>query len=116
MENCRTCYRHIVCGCGGMGDFQEDSKKRCFKPDYSVLESNLEKANALIKEQIEQIAELKEALRLACYDISYKCHCCSFNTDCPVGYENIECVDYLQRCFITQAQSNQKTEVCHDQK
>jgi hypothetical protein len=43
-ENCKTCHEHKTWGCGGKGDFQENSKKSCYKPDYQTLESRLKVA------------------------------------------------------------------------
>lgn len=62
MENCNTCYKHLRYGCGGQGDFREDIKKNCFKPDYQTLESQLSAAN-------QQIAGYRVALKDCCYQL-----------------------------------------------
>jgi hypothetical protein len=57
-ENCKTCHEHKTWGCGGKGDFQENSKKSCYKPDYQTLESRLKVAVELLAESKKHLINM----------------------------------------------------------
>jgi hypothetical protein len=61
-ENCNNCYQHLRYGCGGQGDFQENSRKSCFKYDYPVLEDKIKEMQTVIdqcKDTFEKIIPME---------------------------------------------------------
>jgi hypothetical protein len=107
-KKCETCYFY-----SGRTDCLVCQSLKCvdknkWEPIYPILKSNLEKANALIKEQIGLLKVIEDYFKLdncPLDDVGFiggHCECCD-------GKDNYhQCwIEY----FKHQAQSNQKTEV-----
>ena len=99
-KSCNNCYfwSYPTCSCRA----EESEWLKCidndnrpaWHPKHETLESQLAKANALIIEQIEQLAQYKEALRLACEHYQKKINC--LELDYSKCSDNRNCVD----CFV----------------
>lgn len=88
--NCRNCFIHEACGCGGRGNFSENSRKDCYVPEPDLY--------------YKEHAELTQALERACEAVSlnegHRCPIergCWSDHDCLCGDE--ACIKKLIQYF-----------------
>jgi ribosomal protein S3AE len=94
-KSCENCRKKFTFGCDGGNCYKT---LEGWKPNHQTLESNLEKANSLIKEQIKQIAIKDEALRLMASILMHE------RCEQPLEQDIKNEIDY----WVRKAQSNQQ--------